>query len=128
MGKKFSHGDIANVQLTHDGVTRTLRAWATVLGIPYEVVRMRFKRGKRTFDELLSAKGARGVKIKIDRGTDGETRIVQMEHTLLDDLFSPDTAAKVREIARQAGMAPLQVVQKIVEKKAAELLAPEQTS
>lgn len=124
MPKKFTHGDIANILISRDGVTRSLSQWATVLGIPYTVVRMRYKRGKRTFEELLGPKGTQGVRVSIDT-TEGETRVTQVEHTFLDDLLTHEVADQVREIAKQAGMSPVQVVVKIVEKKAAELLAPQ---
>lgn len=125
MPKKFHNGEIAKVIFSKDGETRSLSQWATKLGIPYSVVRMRYKRGKRTFEELLGPKGTRGVRISITPTGTGETRIVHVEHTLLDDLFSPPLADKVRELSRQANLAPLQVVVKIVEKRVAELLPPQ---
>ena len=128
MSKKFHHGDIANVLFNRDGVTRSLSQWATVLGIPYAVVRMRYKRGKRTFEELLGPKGKQGIRININPSEAGETRVVQVEHTMLDDLLNPTLADQVRELARQANLAPLQVVAKIVEKKVNELMAQPTTN
>lgn len=128
MSKKFHHGDISGVLISRDGVTRSLAQWATVLGVPYTVVRMRYKRGKRTFEELLGPKGKQGTRINIGPSEGGETRVVQVEHTLLDDLLTPTLADQVRDLARQANMAPLQVVSKIVEKKVNELMAQPQTN
>ena len=128
MPKKFHHGAIADVLISRDGVTRSLSQWATVLGIPYTVVRMRYKRGKRTFEELLSPKGTQGVRVSIDTKNTGETRVVQVEHTFLDDMLTPDLADKVRQIAKEFDMSPMQVVAEIVEKQASKLLTPQPTT
>jgi hypothetical protein len=42
--------------------------------------------------------------------------------TFLDDLLTPETAAKVREVAKQTNLAPIQVVQKVVTKRMDELI------
>lgn len=39
--------------LTVDGVTNRLPIWARIVGIPEQTVRSRYKRGKRTFEELF---------------------------------------------------------------------------
>lgn len=39
-----------NVVVTHDGITKNLREWAIYLGIPYDTLRVRYKRGKRGDD------------------------------------------------------------------------------
>ena len=121
MAKKFHHGDIANVLISRDGTTRSLSQWATFLGVPYVVARMRYKRGERTLEDLLAPKGKQGTRVSIAQSGDGETRVVQVEHTLLDDMFTPKVADQIREVSKQANLAPLQVVVKIVEKKLAEL-------
>lgn len=38
--------------ITHDGRTNTLRGWSKFLGIPYDTLRMRYRRGLRG-DELF---------------------------------------------------------------------------
>jgi restriction endonuclease Mrr len=122
MAREFGHGDIANAEITHDGVTRTLRDWADMMHIPYATARMRYRRGKRTFSDLFQNIPSRHTSMRV-READEKVVVTHQARTMLDDLLSPDTAEKVREIARQANMSPVQVVQKIVDKKATELLA-----
>jgi hypothetical protein len=74
MPKKFHNGEIAKVIFHKDGESHTLSQWATKFGIPYAVVRMRYKRGKRTFEELLGPKGTQGVRVNIAPTGTGETR------------------------------------------------------
>lgn len=39
-------------RITHDGLTKTLRGWSVYLEIPYDTLRMRYRRGLRG-DELF---------------------------------------------------------------------------
>lgn len=123
MKKEYRHGQIADVEVTHDGVTRTLKGWAATLRIPYVTVRMRYKRGKRTFSELFRSSDE-GVRVVVQENPNTQQVVVTHQSwSFLDDMFSPQVADMVREVARQTGMTPLQVVLKIVEKKTTELLS-----
>ncbi len=121
MPREYGYRAIANVEIEHDGQSRTLKDWARVLNIPYSSVRMRYKRGRRTFNELFSHVGLSGVSVYAeDEG--GNVTVVHQSRTFLDDLLTPETAAKVREVAKQTNLAPIQVVQKVVTKKMDELI------
>lgn len=41
--------------ITHDGLSKTLRQWSVYLEIPYDTLRMRYRRGL-TGDELFKQK------------------------------------------------------------------------
>jgi hypothetical protein len=41
--------------ITHDGISKTLRQWSVYLGLPYDTLRMRYRRGLRG-DELFKQK------------------------------------------------------------------------
>lgn len=120
--REFGYRDIADVEIEHEGVTRTLQDWASVLRVPYPTVRMRYRRGKRTFNELFRHTGTQGVTTYTEQ-EGGSVTVVHQSRTFLDDLFKPEVAQQVRDIAKASGMSPLDVVQKIVTKKVGELLA-----
>lgn len=121
MPREYGYRAIANVEIEHEGQTRTLQDWARVLNVPYSSVRMRYKRGRRTFNDLFSHVGLSGVSVYADDEV-GNVTVVHQSRTFLDDLLTPEVAAKAREVAKRANMAPIQVVQKIVTKKLDELI------
>jgi hypothetical protein len=125
MTKEFGHRAIANVEIEHERVTRTLQDWARVLNVPYPAVRMRYKRGRRSFAELFSQVGLSGVTTYAEDVSDGQVMVTHQSRTFLDDIFPPEVVHKLREVGKQANLSPLQVVQKIVSKKIDELI-PEQ--
>lgn len=127
MAREYSHREIADLPITHEGVTRSLQSWAEVLGVPYVTARMRYKRGHRNFHDLFRKDYSRATTVTVREEAD-KVVVTHQARTVLDDLFHPDTVARVREIAKQANMAPIQVVQKIVDKKTAELLSDQQTN
>lgn len=125
MEREFGYREIANVEVTHDNITRTLQDWATVMNVPYPAVRMRFKRGKRTFRELFMPVGSAEVHVRSKQEGD-KVVVTHQSRTVIDDLFPPEDATRLRDVAQQAGLSPVQVVQKIVAKRLAELI--QQTS
>jgi len=54
-----------NIVISHDGHTMNLREWATFLQVPYDTLRMRYKRGKRG-DDLFEQ--VRSYEFKSDDG------------------------------------------------------------
>lgn len=52
------HGDIPNTKVNYGGVERTLSEWAELAGIPWDLVRVRYSRGKRNYADLFG-KGRR---------------------------------------------------------------------
>jgi hypothetical protein len=104
--------------ITHRGETKPLAQWADDLGLPYATVRMRASRGVTDPAELF--RPPRGYFQKAVPTTGKPLR--KYDLTLLDDMFPAQTVEQLREIGRQANLSPLQVVQKIVIKKAEELL------
>lgn len=48
-----NYGSSANIEVTHDGKTQTLKAWCKYLDLDYSTVRMRQKRGKTPQDDLF---------------------------------------------------------------------------
>jgi hypothetical protein len=128
MTREFGHRAIASIEIEHEGVTRTLQEWATVLNVPYTAVRMRYKRGRRSFDELFSHVGLSGVVTHAEDMPDGKVLVTHQSRTFLDDLFPPEVVRKLREVGKQANMAPVQVVQKIVTKKLNELVPDQPTT
>lgn len=127
MKHEFGYNDIATMMIERGGVTRTLREWSEVLGLPYPTVRMRYKRGKREFSDLFSTSGLHGI-VRIAPVEGGsEVVITRQERTFLDDLFGFDMANRVRAVAESMGMVPVDVVREMVkhgvekvERKAAE--------
>ena len=109
MSQSFS-----NVNLTHQGQTKSLREWARDTGIPYETLRMRLSRGESDPAKLL----------RKPRGYFRESEAAPRVSTasLVDDLFPPAIAAKLREAARQSGLSPIEVIQKLVTKRLVALL------
>lgn len=126
MTREFGHRAIAGVEIEHDGVTRTLQDWARVLNVPYTAVRMRYKRGRRSFNELFSRVGTDGVTTYAEDTDDGKVVVTHQSRTFLDDMFSPEVVRKLREIGKQANMSPVQVMQKLVTKRVNELLPDNQ--
>lgn len=113
------YGEIARVKIEHDGIERTLQNWAAVLSVPYPTVRMRYKRGKRTFEELFkNCPGAKSMRYEED-----ERKVTYQKKTVLDDLFPPETVQQLREIAKRVGLSPMQVLIKVVKARVAELAA-----
>lgn len=43
---------VAYLAITHDGITKSLEEWSAYLNIPFDTLRMRYKRGLRG-DELF---------------------------------------------------------------------------
>ena len=117
--REFGFRDIADVEIEHEGVTRTLQDWAFVLRVPYPTVRMRYRRGKRTFNELFRHAGTHGITTYSEQ-EGGSVTVVHQSRTFLDDLFKPEVAKRVRELAASAGISPLDVVQRIVAARLAE--------
>jgi len=112
--REYGFNEIAVVEIEHDGVTRTLRDWAAVLSVPYPTVRMRYRRGKRAFSELFRREP--GMMTHAEQA--GETMtIVHQSRTFLDDLFRPEVAKQIREVAKDAGISPMEVVQRVVTKQ-----------
>ena len=107
--------DIAGVQVTHGGKTMALSEWAREVGIPYATLRMRYTRGETEPAALFRAPPFR---YRVRSVGDPPPRI---NLSLLDEMFPPETVAQLHEIARRADLSPLQVVLKIVKKRAAEL-------
>jgi hypothetical protein len=110
--------EFAGVQVTHNGKTMALSEWAHTLGLPYATVRMRYKRGERDTDRLLATPRFKRSALS--------PKVPNPTHATLDDLFPAQVVDQLREIARQAGISPIQVVQKIVEKRVKELMTPQQ--
>jgi len=52
--------NIRDVLITHNGTSKTLRDWADLTGVDYVTARMRYTRGKRTFQEIFGT--VRGYK------------------------------------------------------------------
>jgi hypothetical protein len=112
--REYGFNEIAIVEIENDGVTRTLRDWAAVLSVPYPTVRMRYRRGKRAFSELFRREP--GMMTHAEQV--GETMtIVHQSRTFLDDLFRPEVAKQIREVAKDAGISPMEVVQRVVTKQ-----------
>jgi hypothetical protein len=103
--------------ITYQGHTKPLAQWAHDLEIPYETLRMRLSRGETDPDKLL--RKPRGYWL-------GKDAPKKYDMSVLDDMFAPKTVDKLREIARQSGLSPLQVLQKVVTKKLDELLPDNQ--
>lgn len=127
MKQAFGRSDIAAIAFEHEGVTRTLRDWSKVLGLPYPTVRMRWRRGKREFSDLFSTDRLHGI-VRYSEGEGGSTVVVtRQERTFLDDVFGFDMANRVRAVAESMRMVPVDVVREMVkhgvervERKAAE--------
>ena len=100
--------------VTYRGDTKPLAQWANDLQIPYETLRMRLSRGETDPERLL--RPSRGY------WRDPATPVKKCDLSVLDDMFPYATVDKLREVARQSGLSPLQVVQKIVTKKLDELV------
>ena len=122
MTREFGHRAIASIEIEHEGVTRTLQEWASVLNVPYTAVRMRYKRGRRSFDELFSHVGLSGVVTHVEDMPDGKVLVTHQSRTFLDDMFPPEVVHKLREIGKQANMPPVQVMQRLITKKVNELM------
>jgi len=114
--REYGFRDIADVEIEHEGVTRTVQGWSSVLRVPYPTVRMRYRRGKRSFNELFRHTGTHGVTTYAEQ-EGGSVTVVHQSRTFLDDLFRPEVAKRLREVAKEAGISPLDVVQRIVTKK-----------
>jgi hypothetical protein len=50
---RIKYGEISSTKIEHNGTIRTLVEWAEVMGVDYPTVRMRYKRGKRSFADLF---------------------------------------------------------------------------
>lgn len=50
------HGKLPNTKINYGGVERSLSEWADLAGVPWDLVRMRYSRGKRNYADLF-AKG-----------------------------------------------------------------------
>lgn len=48
------HGKLPNTKVNYGGVERTLYEWAQVAGIPWDLVRVRYSRGKRNYADLFA--------------------------------------------------------------------------
>ena len=112
MSREFSMTPV-----TYRGQTKPLAQWAQDLELPYETLRMRLTRGETDPEKLL--RKPRGYW----RGAEAPKKY---DMSVLDDMFAPKTVDKLREVARQSGLSPLQVLQKVVAKKLDELLPDSQ--
>ena len=52
------HGDIPNIKINYNGIERPLYEWAELAGVPWDLVRVRYSRGKRNYADLFG-KGRR---------------------------------------------------------------------
>jgi hypothetical protein len=48
------HGKLPNIKVNYGGVERTLSEWADMAGIPWDLVRVRYSRGKRNYADLFT--------------------------------------------------------------------------
>ena len=51
---RTKYGEISSTEIEHNGTNRTIVEWAEILGVDYATVRMRYTRGKRSYEELFS--------------------------------------------------------------------------
>lgn len=109
--------EVAGVLVTHNGKTMALSDWAFELGIPYATIRMRWTRGQQDPERLFAPAQYRRSNV-----THKPERKVA---AILDDLFPADVVERLREIAKQTDLAPVQVMQKIVAQRTKELLTPQ---
>ena len=123
----YDYGELSTLEITYKGETNTLRQWSSLLDSPYPTLRVRYMRGKRDPADLLGPLDLRGRK-RVQRPTVAARRAevaVRISQTFLDDLLGPETMTAVREIAKRTNFTPIEVVRKIVKKRAIELLQPE---
>lgn len=113
MKKVYGHSDISSVMIERNGVTRSLREWAGVMGVPYPTVRMRYTRGKRNFAELFSTLGLHGS-VHVSSDNAKQVTVTRQERTFLDDLFDFDLARRIRAVGEEMDMAPVDVVREMV--------------
>lgn len=109
---------VGSIIMQHNGMEHPIRKWADVLGVPYATVRMRYVRGKRTFEELfMNYRGQSVVRFDSEH-----SRVVHQHRTMLDDMFPADTVRGLRILAERVGSTPLAVATKIVTKRVQELV------
>ena len=103
MGTRAGYGDIANVVIRHQGEERTLSEWAKRLNVPYATARMRYARGKRTFEDIFKQGGVR-VPVAPKIGM----------HSILLELYTQDVAVGLLQEARQQDMTPMQLANAVL--------------
>jgi len=50
---RTKYGEISATEIEHNGTKRTMVEWSEILGLDYATVRMRYTRGKRSYQELF---------------------------------------------------------------------------
>lgn len=113
MRKSFS-----STPITYNGQTKSLAQWAMDLGVPYPTVRMRYTRGVRDPEVLLS--NSRGYVMTGQAGY-RLTRITSRSpDSFLEDWFRPEVLDVLRARAAEAHVGSVQLIMDIVSKWADE--------
>ena len=95
-----NYGAIANVMVTFDGDTAPLKVWSRSLGIPYNTVAMRYKRGIRDPKLLLHKPRTTRNPASLGEATMQQRR---SERTSVLSIFPAEVVSELQQVAALSG-------------------------